>query len=108
MYLNTNYNFFRTNGDCSYGKENLLPNFNRQSENIYQSDLSNSNSGQSPFINGLLNGQSESNFDINAPKPGRKLPKLALVTSGGGFRAMIAYSGVYKVFITWLLAVMRC
>ena len=107
MYLNNNYNFFRTNGDCSYGKENLLPNCdhsrnkecNSKSKNIYQSDLSNSNSGQSPFINGLLNGQSESNFDINASKPGRKLPKLALVTSGGGFRAMIAYSGVYKVFI---------
>ena len=27
----------------------------------------------------------------------KKLPKLALVTSGGGFRAMIAYSGAYKV-----------
>ena len=25
------------------------------------------------------------------------LPKLALITSGGGFRAMIAYSGAYKV-----------
>ena len=77
--------------------------FNIQSEtsetNFIQSEISNSNSDQSPFINSLPNDQSEPSFDKNAPKPERKLPKLALVTSGGGFRAMIAYSGVYKVIL---------
>ena len=32
------------------------------------------------------------------PSPGKKtMPRIALMTSGGGFRAMIAHSGAYKV-----------
>ena len=82
--------------------------FNIQSEtsetNFIQSEISISNTDQSPLINSLSNDQSESSFDKNAPKPKKKLPKLALVTSGGGFRAMIAYSGVYKVILKGRLA----
>ena len=35
----------------------------------------------------------------NGPKSrrGKTMPRIALMTSGGGFRAMIAHSGAYKV-----------
>jgi hypothetical protein len=32
--------------------------------------------------------------------PTKNVPKIALITSGGGFRAMIAYCGAYKVIIS--------
>ena len=77
-------------------KSNLLQTHFKSPENS-----KGSNHTQDDYMTMEKGGEMKPIPDINgkADPKARTPPRIALMTSGGGFRAMIAYSGVYKVIL---------